>query len=381
MDKKIEILIVKFLTSEANVNELSQLEVWISDPKNEILFVEYIKADAYVNKMMSNYDVNSAKKNIMLSINRQKRKTNNVLKYAAAALFIGLLTSSYFFYNTSNAPVKDIPVIVNTIKQGTDKAVLTLGDGTSVALERGEAYQTKNANSNGKQIVYGVSKNIASSEIVYNYLTIPRGGQFFIKLSDGTQVWLNSESQLKYPVAFRQGETRKVELVYGEAYFEVSPSSEHEGAKFKVLNQSQEIEVLGTKFNLKAYNDESHIYTTLVEGKVSINSETTNKMLSPSEQAILSLDDNIMKIAVVDTYHEIAWKDGIFSFRGKKLKDIMRVLSRWYNVKIIFENKKLESVKFKGTLSKEQSIEEILSIMKSNTINNYNINSKSIILN
>jgi len=169
-------------------------------------------------------------------------------------------------------------------------------------------------------------------------------------------------------------------IVYGEAYFEVSPSSEHEGAKFKVLNQSQEIEVLGTKFNLKAYEDDSNIYTTLVEGKVSVSSENANRMLAPNEQASLNRNDHVMTIATVNAYHEIAWKNGIFSFRGKPLKDIMKVLSRWYDVEIIIENKKLESVKFKGTLSKRQSIEEILSIMKSNTINNYEINGKSIIL-
>jgi len=173
MDKKIEILIVKFLTNEANVDELRQLEIWISNPKNEVLFIEYIKADAFVTMTLNTYDIKSAKKNILGRINKQKRKANTILKYAAAAaVFIGILTSSYFFYDdVFNTPVKEIPpVIVNTIKHGTDKAILTLGDGSSVALEKGGTYQTKNANSNGKEIVYGVSKDRVSSNCLWRSL-------------------------------------------------------------------------------------------------------------------------------------------------------------------------------------------------------------------
>ena len=152
---------------------------------------------------------------------------------------------------------------------------MTLADGSKIALEKGTPVQTQNANSNGEELIYESSKN--TSRLVYNYLTIPRGGQFVIKLSDGTKVWLNSASQLKFPVAFIEGESREVELVYGEAYFEVSPSTAHKGAHFQVYNKKQKVEVVGTEFNIKAYKDESNIYTTLVNGKVNV--ETGNKKL------------------------------------------------------------------------------------------------------
>lgn len=315
-------------------------------------------------------------------IRKEKRKTNNVLKYVAAAVFIGILVSTYFFRdNVFNSPVENIPVIVNTIEAGTNKATLTLSDGSVVALEKGESFKTKNANSNGEQIVYGPAKKNKTSKTTYNYLTIPRGGQFFVKLSDGTQVWLNSESQLKYPVSFVDGETRKVELVYGEAYFDVSPSIEHKGSKFKVFNQSQEIEVLGTEFNIKAYKDETNVYTTLVEGKIVVDNGVLKQGLIPNQQSTLDLLNNNISVAVVDVYTEISWKNGIFSFKGKSLKDIMKVISRWYDIDVVFESIELENVTFKGVLGKDQKIEEILLTIKTlSIIKDYEINNKKIIL-
>ena len=382
MNPKIENLIIKFLTKEANLYELQELELWIRNPENKILFFEYIKTNAFVNATISKYNYKKAKKNILKRIRQEKHPFNDIVKYAAAAIVVGILTTTYFFKdNIFGNPDETTPIIVNTntIVPGTDKATLTLEDGTVVELDKGNTYQTQNANSNGEQIVYKAGEQ-SPTEIAYNYLTIPRGGQFFIKLSDGTQVWLNSESQLKYPVYFKKGATRQVELVYGEAYFDVSPSSEHKGAKFKVFNQSQEVEVLGTEFNIKAYKDETHIYTTLVEGKVEVNTSTVKQLLTPNQQSNVDVINNNISVAVVDVNTEISWKNGIFSFKGKPLKDIMKVISRWYDVDVVFVNKDLESIKFKGILDKHQSIEEILSIMKSSTINNYEINNNTLIL-
>lgn len=382
MDKNTEILITKFLTNEANVDELRQLDLWISNPENEILFLEYIKTNVFANMVVSKYDIKKAKENIIRSIRKEKRKSNSVLKYAAAAVLIGILASSYIFRdNLFNSPIENVTVIVNNIEAGTDKAILTLNDGSVVALEKGGSFKTKNAKSNGEQIVYGATKNKTSSEIDYNYLTIPRGGQFFVKLSDGTQVWLNSESQLKYPVSFIDGELRQVELIYGEAYFDVSPSTKHNGSKFKILTNVQEIEVLGTEFNIKAYQDESLIYTTLVEGKVSVKNHNKTELLKPNQQSIIDISSNIIDIKEVDVNNEISWIYGEFIFYNKPLKDIMKVLSRWYDVTIIFQNKSFESVEFNGELGRDQKIEGILELIKqTNIINGYEINNNTIIL-
>ena len=195
--------------------------------------------------------------------------------YVGVAASIVILISSVIFFNkepnnfNNNDTQIAIPIIINNIETGTDKAILTLANGSEIALIKGETYKGQNVSSDGKEIVY--NGKAVSKEITYNYLTTPSGGQFFVKLSDGTQVWLNSESRLKYPVTFLDGEIRQVELVYGEAYFDVSPSTAHKGLKFKVINQAQEVEVLGTEFNIKAYKDESNIFTTLIEGKVAVS--------------------------------------------------------------------------------------------------------------
>lgn len=306
---------------------------------------------------------------------------NSWFKYSAAAVVASLITMAYFYKNKAFNRVETTPttVNINIIESGGDKATLTLENGSSVFLEKGSAYQNQNANSDGKQIVYEPTEENPSKE-VYNYLTIPRGGQFFLELSDNTKVWLNSESQLKYPVQFIENQTRQVELLYGEAYFDVSPSTEHGGAKFKVLNRLQELEVIGTQFNIKAYNDDDLVYTTLVEGKVVVDNGNIKQPLLPSQQSSINRKSKKITVKEVDAYEETAWRNGVFSFRGKPLKDIMKVISRWYDVEVIFENKDLDSIKFKGILSKNQDIEEILAIMKSSSINEYQITDKTIIL-
>ncbi len=388
MNSKIEKSIIKFLVKEANLEELRELELWISNPKNETLFYEFIKTNVFINKTMSKYDKKQAKENIVRRIKQEKSvfynspKTNNLKKYAAAAILVGMLATSYFFIdNLFNTPQKITPVIVNNnIEIGTDKATLTLGDGSTISLEKGKSYQTKNVESNGEQIVYSQTKK-SKSVIEYHYLTVPRGGEYFIKLPDGTQVWLNSESKLKYPEVFVEGETRKVELVYGEAYFDVSPSTLHKGAKFKVLNQSQEIEVLGTEFNIKAYKEETNIYTTLVEGKVTINFEGKKKSLVPSQQSNLNINSSILTVETVNVYNEISWKDGVFSFRRKPLVEIMQVLSRWYDLDVIFLNPEIKKTGFNGVLGKDQEIEDILlSIKNYGIIKDYKINGKKVVL-
>lgn len=293
-----------------------------------------------------------------------------------------LLISFAFIFNKSDNLPEYTPIIVNNnIKAGIDKAILTLEDGSDIALEKDRHYQTENLSSNGEELVYDTKDANTSSnvEIAYNYLMVPRGGQFYVKLADGTEVWLNSDSKLKYPVKFIKGLTRQVELIYGEAYFNVSPSASHNGDAFKVNTQTQEIEVLGTEFNVKAYHDEDTIYTTLVEGKVNIDNSITKEILKPKQQSKFNVAQETMEILTVDVYNVTSWRKGIFSFKNKPLKDIMKVLSRWYDAEVIFADKSIEDIEFNGVLSKKQSIEEILSII--HTTNNiaYEINDKIVI--
>ncbi len=386
MKKEIENIIVKFLTNVTNEEELEKLAKWLKDKDNVLLFDRYVKMNYALDMNLNKFNSDAVK----IALRKKKRqdksvfyrlRTHKVLKYAAAAVIIFGL--GYFFRDkidtTSVVPATEIVNTDNIIEPGTDKAILTLEDGSKITLEKGKSFQTQNANSDGEALVYKTHKE-ESKEIVYNYLTIPRGGQYFVELNDGTKVWLNSESELKYPTSFIPGEERVVELVYGEAYFDVSPSAEHEGSKFMVINQSQEIEVLGTEFNIKAYKDETNIYTTLVEGKVTVSNDMIKQNLVPNQQSILDTKTNRIEVDIVNVNNEISWRNGVFSFIDMPLKDIMKVLSRWYDVDVIFLNKELKSVQFLGVIEKRHSIEKILSIMKSTSINSYKINGKTIIL-
>lgn len=383
MTEEIEKAIVKYLTNSATVTDLEMLSNWIENPNNNNVFKDYIQTYYAIICSMNNTDSKKTVEQLLRDIRKEKSfvhqlKTNVVYKYAAAASVILMLALTVFL-NKGSEPQFIEPIIVNNqIKTGTDKATLTLENGEEVTLKKGASFQTPHAISNGEEIIYNSN---SSQQLVYNHLTISRGEEFQLTLSDGTQVWLNSESQLKYPVSFTDGDSRQVELVYGEAYFDVSPSTEHNGAGFKVYHRDQEVQVLGTEFNIKAYKDEVNIYTTLVEGKVAINTINQNMILAPSEQSNLNKLTKELSISAVEVYDEISWKEGIFIFKRKTLKEIMKVMSRWYDMDVVFENQQLEDVRFIGTLGRTQNITDILNNIRSfGVIKNYEIKNKTITL-
>ncbi|RPD99856.1 FecR family protein [Aureibaculum marinum] len=325
-------------------------------------------------KLKESIDKNAAWKHIEKSIFRSKRK-KSYWKYAVAASIALLISISIIFLKkeqTSNSTLVKSNILI-----GSDKATLTLEDGTKIALTNTSGYNDNNIKSNGKEIIYKKREVKPKSEIKYNYLTIPRGGQFAVLLPDSTKVWLNSESQLKYPTQFIEGETRTVTLIYGEAYFDVSPASKNNGDQFKVISDSNEVTVLGTEFNIKAYNNEDIVYTTLVEGKVIVNG--LNNSLQPNQQSLYNKKSKQIVVKPIDAEFETSWRKGLFRFKGKPLKEIVIVLSRWYNVDISFNNEKIKNIKFTGTLSRNQQLESILSSIKdTGFINDYKIEENNI---
>ncbi|UWY28096.1 DUF4974 domain-containing protein [Flavobacterium sp. TR2] len=314
----------------------------------------------------------------IISIQPFYTKTSFKLIAMAASLLL-LISISLIISKTNPLKIETPQVAHKEILIGSDKATLTLEDGSVIALEKGKSYTKGNASSNGEKLVY--NSNGKSAAIANNLLTIPRGGQFFVQLADSTKVWLNSESQLKYPVAFVDGQTRQVELVYGEAYFEVSPSTKHKGSRFKVKTQEQNVEVIGTEFNIKAYRDETAIYTTLVEGVVAVSNAAKKQILTPSQQSKITEYNGSISVSEVDVYNEISWRKGLFVFKGMPLKDIAKVLSRWYDVDIVFADPALGNVKFNGVLNKNQKLEDILTTIKNiNFINAYEKKDNKIII-
>ncbi|MCK0131695.1 FecR family protein [Flavobacteriaceae bacterium F08102] len=388
MTPKIENLIVKYITKSANAADLDELSTWIQTPENRAIFKDYVQTHYAITHSLSISDTDKAIDKLLNKIHKEKSflyrvRTQPIYKYAAAAMVIGIVASTYFFTNNfpnANLEIENPIIINNAIEVGTNKATLELEDGTAIELTKGKTFKTTDAKSTGDALVYEHTST-TPKKITKNTLTIPRGGQYKLVLADGTNVWLNSESKLIYPTRFEEGKARNVNLVYGEAYFEVSPSEAHAGATFNVNHKMQNIQVLGTHFNVKAYQNESKIYTTLAEGKVKVIHENGSQNLMPNQQSILNLAENTLSVVNVDVYNEIAWKDGVFTFENKSLVEIMTALSRWYDMEFIFKDPTLKSQKFIGNINKNFSIVEILTTLQStNIIHSFEINNKTVTL-
>ncbi|CAM3324619.1 FecR family protein [Zobellia roscoffensis] len=368
-------LIIKKINNTLTAEESKIFEAWHNESEVHRNYFDRVK-----NNYSKGADIVDVKKGWTNVSAKIKEKRYSSYKYAAAIvlLFSTILT---WYWNTEN--IRTTPPIKSTVihkKQdhiGSDKATLTLEDGSEVLLERGKSFETNKASSNGEQLVY--NKNRSPEKITgKNTLTIPRGGQFFLILNDGTKVWVNSGTQIKYPVAFAANKPREIELVHGEAYFDVSPSTEHNGSHFIIKTEGQKIEVLGTEFNIKAYDDDDHISTTLVEGKVLVKNGHDSKNLTPGHQSKIDRSTNKLVVSAVDVYNEISWKDGLFSFKNQSLEDIMKVLSRWYDVDVAFENKSIKKLTFNGIFRKNLKLDQILKIIQNTNEVNYEIKGKTI---
>jgi transmembrane sensor len=269
-------------------------------------------------------------------------------------------------------PAKPASPIVQTMvptpdaAPGGNKATLTLADGSHIVLDeanngtvarQGDASVVK---TDSGQLVYQVAYNNATA-ITYNTLTTPRGGQFQLGLPDGSKVWLNAASSIRYPTAFA-GKERRVEIT-GEAYFEVAKNAQK---PFIVsINKETEIAVLGTHFNVNSYSDEASIKTTLLEGSVQVKYKNAGVVLKPGQQSVqtqkLTVNDN------ADIGQVMAWKDGIFNFHHATLRDVMRQLSRWYDIEVVYEDG-VPDIEFGGRMGRDVSLAKLLYFFKGSDV-------------
>ena len=386
-DNRIKNIIVKYFSKSASKHEIIELSIWLEKPSNQLIFNSYVKTNYLIELNMFDFDTEKEKEKILREIKFSDKKVkvkkiNTFFKYAAIliiALGIGffyLLNKPLLVNEKSTISLEEITII-----PGTNNAVLTLENGLDIVLENDIDLSLNGSSLIDDKLIYNSESETKKKNLQYNYLTIPKGGQFFVQLSDGTNVWLNSDSKLKYPVNFLKGESRMVELIYGEAYFDVTKSTKNYGDSFKVKTRIQEIEVLGTEFNLKAYEDEDEIITTLIEGKVKVGNGYEYKFLNPLDQSLISTKDSKVSISKVRRlFDEIAWKEGYFSFKHQTMKDIMKTLSRWYDISYTFENREVEHKSFTGVLDRESTIDQILIyIQKTNEIA-YEIKDNTVII-
>ena len=376
INQDFQLLIEKYLDGKITIEEVKKLVNYYESFQETNEWVEELGPENSIkNKMLINILESIQEESPVKVVPFYKR---SIFKYVAAASLITFIVFGTIYKLQYNKNAGTIATNT-TIQIGSDKAALTLEDGSNIVLDKETTYESAKLKSNGKSLVYRKSKNL-NNELIYNYLTIPKGGQFFVELSDGTKVWLNSDSKLKYPVSFIKGNPREIELVYGEAYFEVSKSIKHNGDGFILKTNEQSINVLGTMFNVKAYRDENEIITTLIEGSVRVSNHINKSVLKPGQQSKLSQARNDFEISTVEIEEFVSWRKGEFSFTNKPLKEIMRVLSRWYDVDIFIKNEEMKGVGFTGVISKQQSLEYILEIIQKTNNMSYKIKNKYIII-
>jgi hypothetical protein len=289
-----------------------------------------------------------------------------------AASILILITTGLFFYSNRTADDKIDAKVVETkesiITPGDDKAILTLSDGTKIILEdakngilANQAGVSIQKTSDGELLYsFSNSANTVAPEtkenIIYNKIETPVGGKYQVNLPDGSKVWLNSSSSLRFPALFN-GNTREVELS-GEAYFDVS---KNKSKPFKVITKDQIVEVLGTQFNINSYSDEGPIKTTLIEGSVKIIYKDKVVLLSPGQQ--FQPKESVAAVVEADTEEVVAWKDGYFIFKNEDIKSIMRKVSRWYNVEVSYSGN-IPEVGFGGNISRSKDISEVLDVLQ-----------------
>lgn len=344
---------------------LAMDEVW-KESFSEQLYPQD-ELNACYNKLIAQpeFKNNQSKIRPLMTIKRLRR-------LVAAAVILMVMGAGLWFFVQRNpffAIDKLSTLQQNDADPGENSATLTLGNGNKIVLanqpegtllEEGGTTIAKTASG---QISYQVSgfKPLASNAI--NTLTTARGQQYRVNLPDGTKVWLNASSVLKYPASFNAKQERRVELI-GEAYFEVYKDKAH---PFIVKTPEQELSVLGTHFNLSSYPDENATVTTLLEGAVKVKAlsakaqSQNTRILRPGQQSVLASSFTLRE---VDAEESIAWTKGMFMFNDEKLENILLKVSRWYDVNIVYQDDSLKNLRFWGTITRHNKLSKVLHLLE-----------------
>lgn len=360
---RLQYLFERYRTSNCSEDELEELNQWYEKLHAEgELIDDWIRQAGGEDQLTEQLYHNFSEKILA----RRNKFLFSAKWLSAAAAAVILLGTGLLFYKFRHGFSSDqVDLAQSVILPGTNKAILTLSDGTKISLDdtgNGQVY-----NKNGLSIIktdsgsltyrsYSVQGAVADHQMQYNTLYVPRGGQYRITLPDGTKVWMNSASTLRFPVT-SNGRDRFVSLS-GEGYFEVAHNKQ---LPFKVRTADQEIRVLGTHFNVKGYNEEGLISTTLLEGSVQISklSSGDSKLLLPGQQANTGRGSTGIVLSAVNVDQVIAWKNGYFIFDNQDIQSIMKAISRWYDIDVLYESK-LSEDRYGGTFSRHANLSEIL---------------------
>ena len=364
-------LISKQINHGVTPDEQLELNAWLeANPSNQMVydglregkaqqsaidFMNSLSVDAAWNKV-------SAASEISPSAPLVKNMSSFRKRFAWAAAAAAVLVASFLIWRTNmDQPVQSSAAPVE-ISPGGNKATLTLADGKIISLDavpNGDIAAEGNVQVIKLDGTLQYNGDNENAEITYNTIQTPRGGKYQLVLSDGTVVWLNAASSLRFPVLFK-GKERQVELM-GEAFFEVKKGEK----PFKVsLQNGSRIEVKGTAFNVNAYNDEAIIKATLLEGKINFMMMGKTQALLPGQQIRVAYEQPHMQVIDgVDVEQEVAWKNDLFIFKGMDVKSIMREISRWYDIDVVYKGK-FNPETFSGIVSRKTNLSQVLKIME-----------------
>jgi hypothetical protein len=377
ISEKIEIsyLLSRFLGTGLDANDQAQLDSWLKeDEAHQSLLDDLVstkereKRLELINRINLDYEWKRFQKNSAPKTILMPNRWLEIARYAAV-IVLPMLIAGYLLFQNYNA--NQFAANLAVIEPGTQTAHLVLSNGKKIALDE-MTLRMKEANNeviieNKERTLNYTSVNdkTENQSLVFNELQIGKGEEYQLVLSDGTRVWLNSESRLKFPVQFV--DNRREVILEGEAFFEVTKNP---NAPFIVKTGSMDIEVLGTSFNVSAYKDEASIQTTLLEGKVKVSSnieQSLEQILKPNEQAIFSKSNNQFEIIEVNAALYASWREGVFVFDEENLDDILRKLSRWYDINVFFQSEEVRAYQFSGKLPRFKNCNELLDMIEKTT--------------
>ncbi|NMH86755.1 FecR family protein [Flavivirga algicola] len=384
---EVKTLLIKFINKYANGKELDTLNTWVSDSVNDHIFDKFIKTHYAITVSMNNPDPSEIRARLLKEIRKDKKniyrkRVKSIFKYAAiSVLFIGL---GCFFQHvfskqeTNNIVVPKEELITLELENGNIQVISE--DGTSTVVDaNGNVVGAQH----GNKLVYENDDDIQA--LVYNKLTVPYGKRFDLILSDGTTVFLNSGSSIKYPVKFIKGFNRQV-FLNGEAFFDVAKDKSH---PFIVDTKELNVQVLGTKFNVQTYQEDSNIDVVLVEGRVGMDSQKTldykenEVVLEPGFKGSFNKMQRSITTKKVNTSIYTSWMKGTVVFRNTPLKEIVKRLERLYNVSITINNEDfIDNENFNASIEVDnESIEQVLNYFNKVYEIEYEIINNEILIN
>ena len=364
---KVWLVFAQLLGMETEQERRQLDEIVVPDSKEKLLLDEMSSGEDYLRRrqMIEDIDVDRELERVM----RPRRRRLSVLLGRVAAVLLPLLlggTAIYVMYSRNNASLKNV-ISLHDVEPGTLEAVLVTSDGTLRELQTaGNHINEKDGSKimvDSARLNYQDNRPKSVQELIYNKLLVGRGHEYMLILNDGTRVWMNSKSELSYPVAFGEN-VRRVRLS-GEAYFEVTKDSVR---PFIVeVDRGFEVKVLGTHFNIKAYDTDDSYETTLVEGKVQVSQGHKTKItLEPSEQMVIGKDGR-HEVRVVNTSYYTAWHEGWFYFNDESLEQVLTMIGRWYDVDFVFVKENLKEITVTGKLKRFENLSVILKMLERTT--------------